>query len=96
MIAIKIILAIVIALLWSLGFIVLYQESIRNSNAKVEKRFRLHLLSNHPITEMREGIPSDKVVVDEQYKDLFSSYEPYGVHIVVSKREYLNIKAMRV
>ena len=46
-----------------------------------------HELHNHPMTEERENIPPDKVIVDAKFAPLFSSYEKYFGHIIVSKEE---------
>ena len=51
-----------------------------------------HELHNHPMTEERENIPPDKVIVDAKFAPLFSSYEKYFGHIIVSKEEYLKLK----
>ncbi len=55
-----------------------------------------HELHNHPMTEERENIPSDKVIVDREFANLFSTYENYLGHIIVSKNEYLKLKQVRL
>lgn len=54
----------------------------------------LHQLHNHPVTEEREGIASDKVLVDKCFAGLFENIEPYwdDNHVIVSKETYLAIK----
>lgn len=49
-----------------------------------------HELHNHPVTEMREGIDSEKVLVDIEFKELFSEVWEYwdNKHVIVLRREY--------
>ncbi len=53
-----------------------------------------HGLHNHPITEEREGIPPDMVIVDTMFKGLFSQWWEYWDpnHVMVLRSEYENFK----
>lgn len=51
-------------------------------------------LHDHPLTEEREGIPKNKVLIDREFKYLFKHAEVYWdrSHVVVDRDEYNNIK----
>ena len=61
-----------------------------------EKQKRINELHRHPVTEQRDHIPEDKVIVDSEFKDRFSSYiRYYGNHILVSKAEYHKLTGIK-
>lgn len=54
---------------------------------------KVHEMHNHPMTEERDGIPKDKVIVDEQFRSLYAKFDwYYGNHIVVLRSDYENLK----
>lgn len=58
-----------------------------------------HELHNHSFSEMRYGISAYEVIVDLEFKDMFSSYRPMPqmpYHIIVSKDEYDAIKFKKI
>ena len=60
-----------------------------------EKQKRINALHRHPVIEQRYSL-DDKVIVDEEFKDLFSSYRYVDLqHILVSIAEYHNLKGIK-
>lgn len=55
---------------------------------------RVQELHNHPVTEMREGIPKNKVLVDPEFAHLFRKTWDYwdNYHVIVRRSEYESIK----
>lgn len=55
---------------------------------------KYHELHNHPMTEQREGIDAENVLVDKEFEELFSQSCEYwdGKHIIVSRSEYEELK----
>lgn len=53
-----------------------------------------HELHNHPITESRECIPKNKVLIDKEFVSLFEKTEEYWDtnHVIVDRKEYDKIK----
>ena len=51
---------------------------------------RQHKLHSHPGKEAKEGVPPDRVLVDDCFKELFTRIYGYwdSNHILVSKEEF--------
>lgn len=55
---------------------------------------KIHELHNHPMTEYRENIPEDKVLVDKEFGWLFSQIWEYwdDNHVIVPRSEFDKLK----
>ena len=54
---------------------------------------KVHEMHNHPMTEEKDGIPKDKVIVDEQFRSLYTKFDwYYRNHIVVYRSDYEALK----
>lgn len=51
---------------------------------------QIHELHNHPMTEYRGNIPKDKVLVDKEFRRLFSQTWEYwdDNHVIVLRSEF--------
>lgn len=65
-----------------------WENGINVNNKKV------HEMHTHPITEEREHIQKDKVLVDAEFKSLFTHIFPWydNTHIVVYRKDFEELK----
>lgn len=79
---------------WACALIFLLFICVKRENKRKEKQKRINAMHRHHRAEQRFNLEKH-VIVDEEFKDLFSLYEYIDIqHIVVRKKEYNNLKGI--